>query len=198
MNLTSDAARSRVMREINTRYRRITSSIGLTPTRRTRVSKAATIGNTNITFSAIEKIDQVIRLVGGEVVIVDEITYDEMLAEAVTGGEPPTKWALYSVAYNSVTIRMNCTPTTTFTLYADGLATVTNLAGNSSPAFAESFHDAIIYGVMAEEYRKMEKPQFMQECKDLRMHLAKSAYLDIYAGKLGENEPWIYTYRRDL
>ena len=88
-----------------------------------------------------------------------------------------------------------CTLTVTwaapFTLYADALSTVTTLSGSQKPDFPESFHDILIYGAMADEYFKMEKPQmaqmfdqkFEQRLSDLRGFIAKTAYLDQYQGR---------------
>lgn len=112
--------------------------------------------------------------------------------------EPPTKFSIFSVTQTGVTIMLDCNPTTTFTLYAQGVADTTSLSNNDSPAFPESFHDVLIHGVMADEYRKMEKREYSRESEmeferrlsDLRMFLAKSAYLEIYAGKTAKSDGW--------
>lgn len=197
MNLSSAEAKARIGRNLNVRYKRVTSAIGLVTTRREEVSQAATIGNRNLTFTGIEKLDTVFRKVTPKNIILSEITNDEMLA-LDPRDEPPTKFSVFSVAPRSVTIVMDCTPTTTFTLYTQGLADTSTLTNNDSPAFPESFHDILLHGAMADEYRKMEKPQqaresenyFEQRLSDLRMFLAKSAYLDIYVGKHRKADGW--------
>jgi len=197
LNLSSPDSKARIGRNVNVRYKRVTSAIGLVTTRREEVSKAATIGDRNITFTGIEKLDTVFRKVGTKNVILDELTNDEML-DLDPRDEPPTKFSVFSVAPSSVTIKLDCTPITAFTLYAHGLADVSTLTGNDSPAFPESFHDILIHGVMADEYRKMEKDQLAREAEgyyeqrlsDLKMFIAKSAYLDIYAGKHSKRDDW--------
>ena len=190
LNLTSEDAASRVMKTLHTRYKRVTSSIGLIPSRRTRVSNTATIGSRDLTFSSIEKVDVVYRIVGTKTIKLDEITSDEMVDEPLKT-EPVTKYCIRSMTDTTVTIRMNVTPTTAFTLYAEGLASQSRIAPDASPAFPESFHDVLIYGVLADEYRKKEQFEFMRAAEedyenrlsDLRMFIAKSAYLNLYQGK---------------
>jgi hypothetical protein len=197
LNLSSPESKARIARNINVRYKRITSAIGMSTTRREEVSQAATIGNRNITFSGAEKLDAVYRKVGTKKYLLDEITMDDMLALSPRD-EPPTKFAVYTIAPQSVTIQMDCIPTTTFTLYASVLADVSTLSNNDSPAFPESFHDIIIHGVMADEHRKAEKQQlakeaegyFEQRLSDLKMFIAKSAYLEIYPAKNRKSDGW--------
>lgn len=197
LNLSSAEAKARIGRNINVRYKRVTSAIGMVTTRREEVNQAATIGNRNITFSGIEKIDAVFRKVGTKNIGLDEISNDDM-RETSLRTEPPTKFCVFSVAPRSVTITLDCIPETTFTLYAHGLADVSTLSSTDSPAFPESFHDILIHGVVADEYRKMEKRDlarenegyFEQRLSDLRMFIAKSAYLEIYSAKNRKADGW--------
>jgi len=197
LNLSSAEAKARIARNINTRYKRVTSAIGLAPSRREEVSKVATIGNRYITFSGVEKLESVYRKVGTKHIMLDEITHDEMLELSVRT-EPPTKYAVFSITQTGITLMIDCSPTTAFTLYAASVADTTSLSNNDSPAFPESFHDVLIHGVMADEYKKMEKLDYARDCEqdyerrlsDLRMFLAKSAYLEIYAGKRAKADGW--------
>jgi len=197
LNLTSDEARSRIGRAVNNRYRRLTSSIGLDTTRRTQVSTAASIGIQTITFTGIEKVLAVIDKSSGKDIPLTQITPDEMHVQSLSN-QPPRHFSINRVYATSVDILVDCIPATTFTLYADGLITVATLAGNQVPAFPESFHDILIFGAMADEYRKMEKMQLYQICEsdyekrlsDLRMLIAKSAYQDQYQGKSVTNKRW--------
>lgn len=197
MNLSSPDSVARIARTINVRYKRVTSAIGLVTSRREEISQTATIGSRYITFSGAEKLDAIYRKVGTKNILLDEITHDEML-DTSPRDEPPTKFSVFSVAPRSVTIMVDCTPTTQFTLYAAVLADLTTLSNNDSPAFPESFHDILIHGVMADEYRKKEKPQearesemyFEQRLSDLKMFLAKSAYMDVYPGKHRKADGW--------
>lgn len=197
LNLTSDEAKGRVGRAINNRYRRLTSSIGLDTTRRTQVSKAATIGNSTITFTGIEKVLAIIDKSSGVDVPLTQITPDEMHV-VPTRNEPPRNYSINKIYSTSVDIIVDCVPTTTFTLYADGLASLVTLAGNQEPAFPQSFHDILVFGAMADEYRKMEKMQLYQAAEtdyekrlsDLRMLIAKTSYMDIYQGKSNTTKRW--------
>lgn len=197
VNLTNPEAKARISRTVNVRYKRVTSSIGLIPTRREEASKAATIGNRYLTFTGIEKLDVVFRKVGTTNKLLDELTDDEMLKESLVD-EPVTKFSIFSLAPNSVTIWMNCTPVTAFTLYAHGLADASTLSGNDTPAFPESFHDILIHGALADEYRRKENKELSKDSEleyerrlsDLRMFIAKSAYLEIYNNKNGKSAGW--------
>lgn len=198
LNLTSDEARSRVGREVNARYRRLTSSIGLVTSRRTQVSKTATIGSQSITFGGIEKITAVIDKSSGSDITLTEITMSEFHDLSIRD-QPPRNFVVNRTNQNSVEILMDCVPTTGFTLYADGHINLATLAGSQAPSFPESFHDILIFGVLADEYRKMEKLDFARDSElvyearlsDLRMFLAKSAYLDIYPGKKFSRTNWM-------
>lgn len=198
LNLTSAEATARVGRNLNNRYKRLTSSIGMDTSRFTQVSKAATIGNQSLTFTGIEKVNTVIDKSSGKDLILEQLTQDEMHQISVRS-EPPRHFSVTNMHYNTVTIYMDCVPTTTFTLYADGIVTLSTLSGTDVPDFPESFHEILVFGTMADEYRKMEKPQLAQAAEldyekrlsDLRMFIAKTAWLDIYQGKDINRYPWM-------
>jgi hypothetical protein len=198
MNLTSDEAKSRVSRNVNTRFRRATSSIGMAPSRFVQVSTVATIGNRVLTFTGIEKIIAVIDKTSGIDIPLAQITTDEMHITVIKT-DPPRKFAVQRMHNNSVDIIVNTTPSSNFTLYADGHVVLGTITGTQSPDFPESFHDCLVFGAMADEYRKMEKVQLAHDCEedyerrlsDLRMWIAKSAYLDLYQGRYsGHNFRW--------
>lgn len=197
LNLTSDEAKGRVGRGINSRYRRLTSSIGLETTRRTQVSTSAQVGNQTMTFTGIEKVLAVIDKSSGVDVPLVQITPDEMHV-APLSNQPPRHFSVNRVYATSIDILVDCIPTSAFTLYADGYITISTLSGNGVPAFPESFHDILIFGAMADEYRKMEKMQLYQLCEadyekrlsDLRMLIAKSGWQDQYQGKTVTNKRW--------
>lgn len=197
VNLSSPEALARIARGINVRYKRVTSAIGMITSRREEVSQAVTIGNRMVTFTGIEKLDAVFRKVGTKNYPLDELTHDEML-ELDPRNEPPMKFSVFSVTPRSVTIWLDCTPTTAFVLYAHGVADASTLTNNDSPAFPESFHDILIHGSMADEYRKMEKGQlageadenFERRLSDLKMFIAKSAYTEVYPRKHRQSDGW--------
>ena len=200
LNLTSDEAKARVGREANARYRRLTSSIGIDTSRFTQVSKVVTVGNRVVTFTGIEKIIAVIDKSSGIDVPLSHITMDEMHITPVRS-DPPRKFAVTNVHAKSVAIYLDATPATAYTLYADGHIILDTLSGTEVPDLPESFHDILIYGVMSDEYRKMEKLPLAQICdqdyerrlSDLRMWIAKSAYKDIYQGRYsGKSFRWTH------
>lgn len=198
MNLTSDEAKSRVARNVNTRYRRATSSIGMQPTRFVQVSATAIIGNRVLTFAGIEKIIAVIDKSSGVDIPVMQITTDEMHITPIKT-DPPRKFAVQRMHNGGVDIIVNTIPASNFVLYADGHVVTGTITGTQSPDLPESFHDILVFGAMADEYRKMEKVQLAHDSEedyerrlsDLRMWIAKSAYLDIYQGRYtGNNFRW--------
>lgn len=199
LNLSSPETKARIERALNVRYKQVTSAIGMVGSRREELSKLATTGNQYLTFTGAEKLDAVFRKVGTKNVLLDQITDDDML-EATLQTSLPTKYSIYSFTPTTVTIRMNCIPVASvpFTLYANGIGDVITLSGTTSPAFPESFHDVLIYGVCADEYRRKEKVAFVKEAEenfarrlsDLKMFIAKSAYLTLYRGKNQPGEGW--------
>lgn len=197
LNLTSDEAKSRVARRLNNRYRRATSSIGMESSRRGTVSTIAVIGNRTLTFTNVEKLITVYRVSGTKNVILTESTPDEMVDELLIS-DPPSKFAVTRIYPTSVDIKVNATPATAYTLYADAHVTLATLSGSAKPQFPESFHDLLISGVMADEYKKMEKSELAKDCEneyasrlsDLRLWIAKTAWLNKYQGRDAELEWW--------
>lgn len=199
LNLTSPSAITRLGKNVNERYRRLTSSIGLEVSRRGQVSCAATIGDRTMTFVGIEKIITVVdKSTTPQDTVLEEITPDELHITPVRT-EPPRHFAILNMHANSVTVELDCIPATAFLLYADGHINLLTLSGVMSPNFSESFHDILVFGAMADEYRKMEKLPLMQDAEanytqrvsDLRMWIAKTAFKDITQGRYnGKSFRW--------
>lgn len=197
LNLTTPTATTRVGKEVNDRYRRLTSSIGLETSRRVQVHQTATIGNRTMTFPSIEKVIAVVDKSSGTDMVLTQLTFDEMHDNPVKS-QPPRNYAITNMHANSVDIYLDCVPTTAFTLYVDGHTSLSTLTGVQAPDFPESFHDILVFGAMADEYRKMEKVQLMADSEanyekrlsDLRMWIAKSGYNDIVQGKIPAKTLW--------
>lgn len=199
MNLQSAETKARIGRNINIRYKRITSSIGLITSRRVEVPEDVTAGSRFVTFSGIEKIDTVFYINDNKNIILDELTHDEMLATTIRTW-PPQAFSVFSTTTNTVTIMLDCEPGVDddVTLFAHGLADASTLTGTDSPAIPESFHDILIHGAMADEYKRMEKKDYATDCErlfndrvsDLRLFIAKSGYLTIYPGKHSKPDDW--------
>ncbi len=193
----SQDTKTRIAHTLNVRYKQVTSSIGLNVTRREELSTNATIGSRLITFTGAERLDTVFRKIGTRNIILDEVTNDEMTA-ITPHDEPPNCYAISAVGPASVTLKLDCTPSTTFALYAHVLGDATTLSSNDQPAFPESFHDILIHGVKADEYRRRDKQalaadaekMFLGRLSDLRMFIAKSAWLSIYRGKHADKVAW--------
>jgi hypothetical protein len=144
-----------------------------------------------MTFTGIEKILAVIDKSGRSDIVLGQVTPDEIHILTVLTG-PARHFAIERIHPNSIDILMDAKPTVTnFTLWADAIVNLSTLSAGQSPDFPESFHDILVWGVMADEYRKMEKLSLMQDAEanyekrlsDLRMWIAKSAYLDVVQGK---------------
>lgn len=191
LNLRSQDATDRIGITVNDRYKRITSSIGLNVTRRTTVQTTVTLGVSTVIFSGIEKIISVQSRTTTPSRTLTELTIDELRMKSPVTATTVTSYAILSMGANTVTIEIDCVPQTAFTLYADGHANLSTLSGTQTPNFPESFHDIIMHGALADEYRKIEKLNFASDSEalyerrlsDLRMWIAKSNYLDIYQTK---------------
>lgn len=191
LNYTSSSTDTRLLNSINRIYREVGTSIGLSFARQTNTSKVVTIANADVTFTATEKVLQVWYLTGSVPMILDEILNTEMRERVAPSSDKPTQWALVSTASNTVKIRLNAKPATAYTLYADVIQEISDLGATDEPTFPESFHDIIIEGVLRDEYRKQEKlalardsdTTYQRRLSDLRMFMAKSAYLNIQQGK---------------
>lgn len=122
--------------------------------------------------------------------VLRQITFNEMRLSPLST-QPPQFYAVSRMGANSVTIYLNCVPTTVFILSADVEEKTTTLSGTDEPVFDENFHDILIHAVKEIELLKMEKQaladsahaDYERRMADLRFFIAKSAYLDIYPGK---------------
>lgn len=203
LNLTSLDARERVEKRVNTRYRKVTSSIGMQTSRRILVDvavAAAEEGLPEVTVPDVQKILR-IKMTGddGGVRQLKEKTFDEINNMATFTGTPQA-WApkLYGPA--ETVIILDGFPGTDFTLTVEGYDRVIDMQGTQEPYFPEDFHDILVEGAMADELRKMEKPalatmsenNYAGRLSDLRFFIAKSAGLDIVQGK---NRPGTSWYR---
>lgn len=192
LNLTSSDALARIGRYINDRNRRLTSSIGLSTSRRTTNSQNTVIGSQQLTF-ALVKLEVVYTLVADKRRVLDEITYDEWRNRDTTS--PATgdadNYAIETAGAATTVIVLDYTPDAVEAIKADGMGPATALSGSGVPPFSADFHDALIFGAMADEYSKLEKPkQSMQyeqlydgRVSELRYFIAKSAYLQQHQGR---------------
>jgi len=189
-DLTSSDATARVGREINSYYKRVTSTLGLVTARRTTVQQNATPGVRYLTFSGIEKVLSVQDRSVTPTTFLKMVSVEE-IDDAAVGTGQPTMAAVYNLAAQAVTVYLDTVPQTAFTLYAEGYDLADTLAGSQTPLFPESFHDVLIEGAVIDERLKQEKLGLAEAARetydarlsDLRMFLQTSAYQDIHQGK---------------
>jgi hypothetical protein len=178
---------------------RLSSSLGLQTSRRTTATAATSAGVATLTFT-LEKIENVYRTASGKRQVLEEISYDEWRNANVhlnASGEP-RRYAIQNQGASTVTIVLDPVPSAIETLSADGLANASALSGSNVPAFPADFHDALVFGAIADEYDKLEKPVqatkyeqlFEQRVSDLRFFLAKSGYLSRKQGQTSDVRRW--------
>lgn len=211
LNLTSDAALERLGRYVNSRYRRVTSAIGLQTSRRVDVEldlDGSVVGSPpaavlpELRIPEIEKVLKVTMDLGATGVrTLDELTYDD-ITDRPTRSALPRAWAPKKMLANSVIITLDAFPDAEFSVRVYGYAQADVLADDAEPAFSESHHDVLVEGAIADELRKMEKPAlaaiaeqiYNERLSDLKMFIAKSAYLEQFQGKNKPNYPWSYPW----
>src|SRR5688572_9875974 len=106
---------TRIGRNVNIRYKRITTSIGLQTSRRAVVQANASIGNRYMTFTGVEKIIGVSDRSTGTVRMLAEMTVEE-INERVIGTGLPSAYAVNRMGAGSVEIYLDTTPQTAFEL----------------------------------------------------------------------------------
>jgi hypothetical protein len=201
LNLTSTPSLARIGRSINERYRWLASSIGFDTIERTTASASTSVGNRVLTFgpspTKVQKLLSVFNPAFQPPNVLDQVSFDEMRNQASRSGNEPRAYAIQLMGSDNVTIMLDQTPTAIYSLSADVMSNRTTLSGTDVPAFAEDYHDALVYGAMATELKKMEKYDLAKENEDmffnpetgqgrvadLRLFIAKSAYMDIYQGR---------------
>lgn len=194
LNLTDARALTRIGKHVNERYRWLASTVNLQTLARTTVAASTTIGSSFVTFTGCEKIRSVYNPAYTPAMVLDERTVDE-LRNGPLGTDPPSQYAVYTMGATTVTIKLNTVAATVFALGADAEANITTLSGTNVPAFAESYHDLLIFGVLATELEKLEKYEFakkqeamfQQRLSELRFFIHKSAYLKQHQGKSSDS-----------
>lgn len=202
LNLTSLDARERVGRRVNTRYRKVVSSVGMQTSQRISTSVLCHgLTDTDlpvVVVPFIEKIYRITMSISGGVRVLKEKSFDEIDNVATVTGGYPTAWAVKTLGPSEVTIKLDAYPAVDFTLIVEGYDKVIDMEGSQEPFFPEDFHDILVEGAMSDELRKMEKPalaqiaenSYLQRLSDLRFFIAKSGYTDIAQGKNRPGQTW--------
>lgn len=194
MNLTSTQAQARIGRTINEKYRELASSCGFNTIRRGVATATTTIGNQYLQFgptpNPVMKVMSVFNTAFNPYFVLTLKSFDE-IRNQVPGTDPAQEYAIALMGADNVTVFLNSIPGSAYVLSADVLMNVLMLSGTDSPAFAESFHNCLIYSAQAVEANKMEKPSLAEEydaksekiISELRYFIAKNAYQDIVQNK---------------
>lgn len=199
-NLTSTAAQTRIGVEVNEVYRELVSSMGLETAIRSTTTALSVDGSRYVTFGGGGEADSVIKLLSVYLPtsvatppsnVLWSATFDE-LRNALVGTWPPRRYAISRMGPVSVEVFLDCTATDSVSeLHADCLLASDTMTSTDQPYFPENFHDILVYGVLAIEFDIMEKPdrvkwanaKYESRASDLRMWIAKDAYLRIHQGK---------------
>ncbi len=192
LNLRSDDALERIGRAVNRHNRRISASLGLNATRAIDTYESTTIDSADVVMTGVEKVYAVWTLNTGSRVNLEEITATQMRELPAPTAGTPTKYAVVVTASNYVIIRLNALPESVYDIYAHAMSVLADISGSDSPAFAQSFHDALAEAVIADEYRKQEKNKDADHAElistrlisDLRMLQAKSSGLLVRSGQM--------------
>lgn len=181
-NLTSTEADARVGRSLNAQYRRITSSLGLDATRFVTRTANTVAAQSYLAFTGIEKIDRVLDVTQAAAIrMLVEASVQELRSHQPVSG-PPQRYAVRNTTADGITILFDTLPDGIYSLQADGMTALADLAAANEPAFPESFHDILAWSVIAEELLKKEKVDLAREYErraerllsDLRFALADS------------------------
>lgn len=201
LNLSSSDAEARLGAFVNERYRELATSIGMGRVRRAEVA-LNTVADT-ATLTTAEILKPLILTPDNNRPPLTEITVDQLrnrLPRGATGR--PREFAVTGVTPSGCTIEFYPVPDDVYPITADGIVPGIDLEDDDDvPAFPEDFHDALIFGALADEYDHFEKPAMAakQEAKykarkgDLRYFIGKSTYLQRVQG--GTPSPLLWLVR---
>lgn len=179
---------------VNRRYKRVSASIGMRDSRRVILEFDVELGSRTQTVTGIEKIigitdntDTVPRPLG-------EVTYEQMV-QTILRTDRVESYAIVRHGARQVSFLMDFEPLVDLTLDVEAEEIATSLADDMEPSFPESFHDVLVFGALADEYRKSDKIaqardaelDFQRVLGELRLKLACSAFRDIQQGATNPN-----------
>lgn len=207
LNLSSDTARTRIKEFLNQRYREVSTSVSMTPVRRSTVTVATVVGTDTITPTDL-LLPITVRIPALNRVL-DEVSVDQM--RTFDAGEntdaDPQFYAINNVGASTVVLRLWPNPSAIRTISIDGIVRGTELSADGDiPVLPEDFHDLLVFGAMADEYDHFDKADFAarQEAKfekrmsELRYYLAKSAYLTRGANMQADALAWRRFYHPQI
>lgn len=185
LNLSSTTARTRVKEFINERLRRLHTSISLTKTRHGSVTLTAASGIGILTTTGVVKVVTISIPAQRRVLL--ESTLPQLRAMDPTGTETgiPRYFAVTRINALTVLLKFYPIPDADYILTIDGVLTGADLSADADvPGFTEDFHDALVFGALADEYAHMGKDaesarfdkQFERRMGELRYFMAKAAW----------------------
>ena len=195
MNLTSTEAQTRVEENVNVWHHHVTSSMGLDTSRNITVTATTVVDATDVVFENVEKVQSVwypsdAADPESQPIVLSQVTQDQLLNSTKRTSGMPRAYAVVSMAGTAVTIQLDTLMAEAIDLYAHAVAVDGDMVSGDEPQFPASFHDILVEGACADEYKKMEKRQLGVDAEqradrrtaDLRMFLAKNMYLLIRQG----------------
>lgn len=188
LGLTTAEQRARVRDEINDRYREVQSTLNLGRTRRTTKTFTTVSGSRDVVASGVSVLET-LRDTTIRKRPLSEITLIELrnrdAADTITG--VPEEYAVSTHINDVLTLKLHPVPDQVIVLQADVIATGTEMEeADDEPTFSTDFHDLLVHGALADEYMKVEKARplaqieegkFEKRLSELRLHLARTAYL---------------------
>lgn len=196
LKLTSAEADTRVGSYLNERYRSVATSIGLTPVRWGSTT-FPTVASTK-SYSPSTVIHALSLQIPAENRLLVEQTMDFIRTIDPDDSQEgvPQYYVRTNYGATTTTLRLWPTPDAAYTVNVDGILAGTDMtAAGDIPVMPEDFHDALIFGAVADELLKLDKDalsasfekRFEKRVRDLRYFIAKTAYLNL---RQGENGNW--------
>lgn len=194
LNKTSAEALARIGVHLNRRYKRVSASIGMRDSRRVILEFDVELGSRTQTVTGIEKIIGITDNTDTVPRPLDEITYEQMVQKIVRTDRVES-YAIVRHGARQVSILLDFEPLEDLTLDVEAEEVATSLADDMEPSFPESFHDVLVFGALADEYRKSDKVvqardaelDFQRVLSELRLKLACSAFKTIQQGAVDSN-----------
>lgn len=215
LNLTSAASYTRIAGWVNRGYRQLVMDpfLGIDAISEVLgVQVMTVIGSNQLTWSAatttpVTSVEKILRMYNPSTtppLPIIEVSVDE-IQNGVPGSDPVQRWARLAMGASSETVLLDVTPATSYALTADVMSTQTTLSGTDVPAFAENYHDILVYYGKWQELKKMQQWQAAKEeeimfhgvpdangnftggrLSELRLFLANSGHRKFYQGKTVE------------
>jgi hypothetical protein len=193
---TSTEAQTRIGREVNDRYRRVQTTVGLQTSRMTVLDAVTVPGEEHVTFSASKVIDVWIAAPAGQRRMLQQITFNDWRSRQVSvnpNNGQPTFYAIGEWDGEGVRVYFSPVPDQAYTVRADAIGLPTALIDAGVPAFTPDFHDVIMYGALADEWTQLKQEElargatglYEQRLSELRYYIAKENSLAIVQGGRG-------------